>query len=659
MTSSATGDRTIDGRKLNCELFNCFFNMLDRYDSLKLATFSGKGGVGKTTLSCSFARRWAKQFPQERILLLSTDPAHSLGDVLGMEVTEVATTVSDLPNLQVRALNAEQLLAEFESEYAEVLQLLVERGSFIAGEDLKPIWDLGWPGLDELMSVLEMERLFDRDEADRIVVDMAPSGHSLNLFAMMDFLDGFLEALEGFQEKHRVLARSLAGRYTPDNADDFLQRTRSRLDKGRELLQDPQRTACSIVAIAEPMSLLETQDFTTSLGKLNIPVGSAFVNRLLLPEAIDLSEPRIRDRYGEQQQLLAQFQTLSDSLFGIPWQRDEPIGREALDRLWEQIFPVAASEPLAPVELAFPEAIPPGLPDFLAEGKHLLILGGKGGVGKTTVAAAIAWELARRHPEAKVRAISIDPAHSLGDSFGVEVGAEAIAIRENLSIQEIDTQALLDEFREEYLWELAEMMSGDSEELAEKGISLAYGPEAWRQLVSQSLPGVDEMLALLTIVSSLENEEQELVVLDTAPTGHLLRFLEMPTALTDWLSWIFKLWLKYQNVAGHPELMTRLRQLRKRVVNTHKKLSDSDHTEFIGVLQAQRAIAAETERMMQAIRDRGLAQRYLVLNRYELGCELPENLVAEETEIVRLPALPRLIPPAERIAGAGRLLFAA
>src|SRR6476469_7856002 len=168
---------------------------MHQYDSLQLALFSGKGGVGKTTLSCGFARRWAKQFPEQRILLVSTDPAHSLGDVLQVEVSNQPHALADLPNLQVRSLDAGALLQDFKARYGRVLELLVERGSFVQGEDLSPVWDLSWPGLDELMGVLEIQRLLREGEADRVVVDMAPSGHTLNLFRLMDFLDELLAAL--------------------------------------------------------------------------------------------------------------------------------------------------------------------------------------------------------------------------------------------------------------------------------------------------------------------------------------------------------------------------------------------------------------------------------------------------------------------------------
>lgn len=623
--------------------------MIQDYNPLQLVLFSGKGGVGKTTVACSFARNWARNFPSERVLLLSTDPAHSVGDVLDFPVVATAKPLSDLSNLEVRALDAATLLGEFKERYGKTLEVLVERGSFVDGEDLTPAWDLGWPGLDELMGVLEIQRLFKEGEVDRVVVDMAPSGHSLHLFAMMDFLENFLAGLEGFQEKHRVMVKSLSRHYTPDEIDEFLETMQEDLARGRSLLQDNSRTNVIIGAIAQPMSLLETQDFLASLQELKIPCGGVFVNRMISDDN--------RDRFYEQQQLLEQFRNSTQPLplYLVPEQNRDPVGIQALDELFRQIQPIGEIVQIDPPKtISFPDPIPPGLPDWIEAGRQLLLVGGKGGVGKTTTVAGIGWAMAQRYPDKKIRLISIDPAHSLADALDTPLGHEAIPITDNLSAQEIDSEILLDEFREEYLWELAEMMSGGSGD--SEGFQLAYGPAAWRQMVSQGLPGVDEMLALLTVVDLLEAGEQDLMIVDTAPTGHLLRFLEMPTALTDWLSWIFKLWMKYQAVAGHIELMTRLRQLRKRVVNTHKKLQDGDYTEFIGVLLASSAIVAETERMMQALAEQGVSQRYMIHNCYEGEKEIDETVFPDRT-LVRLPHLPRSIAPLERIKAAAHLLF--
>lgn len=616
-----------------------------RYDRLKLAMFSGKGGVGKTTLSCAFARYWAQTYPHQRILLLSTDPAHSLGDVLQIAVDDIAHPAPDLPNLHIRALDAERLLRTFRKNYGKVLELLVERGSFIQGEDLAPIWDLNWPGLDELMGILEIQRILHGGEVDRVVVDMAPSGHTLNLLELMDFLEQFLNALTLFQEKYRVVRQSLIGRCEPDEADDFLAAMKTEFMTGCHLLQDATRTACFVVMLAEPMSYLETQRFLEALRQLRIPSGGAWLNRLAPHEEPDF----------EQQDLIQKIVTLTQPqpVIAVPRQPLEPIGMVALDRLIAQADALSVPQLLtvSPPPPQWPAKIPPGLSDFIADGRRLLLVGGKGGVGKTTVAAAISWGMATQHPDRQVRVISIDPAHSLGDALGVPLCHEPTALTANLTAQEIDAKQVLEQFREDYLWELAEMISGD---IGDAGLQLAYAPTAWRQIVSQALPGIDEMLSLVAVMELLESS-QNLIVLDTAPTGHLLRFLEMPTALADWLAWIFKLWIRYQDVAGHTELIGRLRSLRQRVVQAQKRLTDPQHTELIGVFQAQSAIVAETQRLCQALTEMGMHQRYLVHNRYQPG-QLVASIPWSQT-IVRLPEFPRPIPALTQIQGAASLLM--
>ncbi len=631
--------------------------VLHQYKSLQLALFSGKGGVGKTTLSCGFARQWAQQFPQERILLLSTDPAHSLGDVLQMAVGDVPVAVAALPNLQVRSLDARSLLETFKNRYGSVLELLAERGSFAQREDLAPVWDLSFPGLDELMGILEIQRLLHEAEADRVVVDMAPSGHTLNLFGLMDFLDELLAALELFQEKHRAMQRSFTGKENKDEADDFLCSMKAELTDGRQLLQDTTRTACLVVAIAEPMSLLESDRFITALADLHIPFSGLFINRILPHSDTPHSAPDL-DRFTEQQTLIAKFFALvtPTPVFTAPHQTCEPIGATALDALITQLQPVTEPPVLeAPPPAWIPTKIPPGFVDFVAEDRKLILVGGKGGVGKTTVAAAIAWGMAAQYPDRQIRVISIDPAHSLGDAVGQSLGHEPSAIAPNLTGQEIDAEQMLDQFREEYLWELAAMMSGESSD-GDTTLTIAYTPEAWRKIVAQALPGIDEMLSLIRIIELLEAKTQDLIILDTAPTGHLLRFLEMPTAMADWLSWIFKLWIKYQDVLGRTELMGRLRSLRQRVMQAQKLLKNPQHTEFIGVVQAQSAITAEAQRLTESLTTLGIAQRYIVHNRYEADQPAIASLFPQQT-IVALSNLPRCISPLERIQLAAQLIF--
>ncbi|MFM6022255.1 MAG: ArsA family ATPase [Dolichospermum sp.] len=613
--------------------------------------FSGKGGVGKTTNSCTFARYWARKFPEETILLLSTDPAHSLGDVLLTEVKDYASPLIDLPNLSVQSLNAEKLLLEFKAKYSKFLELLVERGSLADGQDLAPVWDLDWPGLNELMGLLEIQRLLSEKKVDRIVVDTAPSGHTLNLLRLEDFLDVILNSLELFQKKHQVITETLTGSYTLDEVDDFLADLKFQLAEGRRLLQDDKFTGCIVVAVSEPMCFAETERFITSLKKLNIPYGGIVINRIINDLSIDA------DRYAEQQKFISKFLEISENkpVFTVPQQQFAPLGGSALDNIAAQIQNINHVELTSPPLIQWPTKIPPSFTDFVAEGCQLIIVGGKGGVGKTTVSAAMAWAFANRYPDQKIRAISIDPAHSLGDAFGENLGHEPKLLTPNLTGQEINADQILDQFRADYLWELADMISGEGT-AADSTINIAYLPEAWRQIMSQALPGINEMLSLITIMDLLDSNEQDLIILDTAPTGHLLQFLEMPTALGDWLSWIFKLWRKYQNVLGRVDFMGRLRSLRQQVVKAQQKLKDPKHTQFVGVIQAEEAIIAEHIRLTESLKNIGIQQRYVVQNRYTQDVEIESSLFPQQT-IIRLPNLPRSVEPVARIKAAADLLF--
>jgi arsenite/tail-anchored protein-transporting ATPase len=628
------------------------------FASLKLSLLSGKGGVGKTTIACGWARQWASQFPHERVLLISTDPAHSLGDVLQMEIGDKPVQMLDRPNLQARSLDAKALFREFKLRYGDVLELLAERGSFISREDLSPVWDLGLPGLDELMGLLEIQRLLREHVCDRIVVDMAPSGHTLNLFGLMDFLDELLAALELFQAKHHTIQHSFTGKVVTDEADEFLQTLKADLTAGRQLLQHSTETACIVVAIAESMSLLETDRLITALHQLRIPVGGVVVNRVETAAENTQAEDLTRDRLAEQSIMLSKFLTLTKQmpLFILPQQQQEPVGNAAIDQLTSQMQQVTTVQSLAATAPVWkPEKIAPGLADFVKIGRRLVLVGGKGGVGKTTIAAAIGLSMATLHPKARIRVVSIDPAHSLGDAFGHWLSHEPQPLTANLTGQEMDSDRLLEQFRADYLWELAAMMSGESGD-QDATLQIAYGPEAWRKIVAQALPGVDELLALIEVMELLEANTQDLIVLDTAPTGHLLRFLEMPTTLADWLAWIFKLWLKYQDVIGRTEFMGRLRSLRQRVIRAQKLLKDPNCTEFIGVVQAQSAIIAEAQRLTHTLDQIGIAQRYIVHNR----CSPTDDSLKTQfphQAIVRLPNLPRCIEPLERIQLAADSLF--
>lgn len=659
--------------------------------SQRLLLFSGKGGVGKTTLTCALARQLAQVDPQRRLLLMSTDPAHSLGDVLQISVTDVAQPLPDRPNLQVRALQAEILLQSFRQTYGPALELIAERGSWFGREDLLPIWDLAWPGVDELMAILEVNRLLAREEVDTVILDTAPTGHTLRLLELPDFLDNLLAVFATFQAKHREIAQALTGTYRPDEADAFLAQLQGELEGGKARLTTPESTSAWLVMIPEQLSVAETRRFCQQLQNRRVPIGGLLVNQVLLARENNsqpslpaaLPSPLYSARQQEQGRVLKALQEELPgySIWVCPYQLQEPVGLAALDELVQQLRPLPEvllelegipeqkAESQEKRKSLFSTLFPsfkgiPSLPDFLTQGIRLVLVGGKGGVGKTTVAGALAWNLAKRHPDKQLLLVSIDPAHSLGDLFQTKLGQDPIPLLPNLLGQEVDAAAVLEQFRQDYLEEVAAILAGEGT----AGVEVQYDPQAWRQLLQMPPPGLDEVMALLSVLRQETSGQFDLVVLDTAPTGHLLRFLQMPQALEGWVSLALKLWLKYRDVVGRSEWAQRMRELLAQVRQLRQQLQDPQFVTFIPVFNPEQAVLAETERLLAELDALGIPHPYAVLNRVWLEDSTPFGEALRrrhQTLLAQLPqpfsqqailTIPFLHPPS--LENIGSYLFA-
>jgi arsenite-transporting ATPase len=647
--------------RVNSEEHSCHPLLLA---SQRLLLFSGKGGVGKTTLTCALARQLAQVDPQRRLLLMSTDPAHSLGDVLQISVTDVAQPLPDRPNLQVRALQAEILLRSFRQTYGPALELIAERGSWFGREDLLPIWDLAWPGVDELMAILEVNRLLAGEEVDTVILDTAPTGHTLRLLELPDFLDNLLAVFATFQAKHREIAQALTGTYRPDEADAFLAQLQRELEGGKARLTTPESTSAWLVMIPEQLSVAETRRFCQQLQNRRVPIGGLLVNQVLflgentsqssLPTALPSSLYLARQQEQGRVLKALQEELPGYSIWVCPYQLQEPVGLAALDELVQQLRPLPEvllelegipeqkAESQEKRKSLFSTLFPsfkgiPSLPDFLTQGIRLVLVGGKGGVGKTTVAGALAWTLAKRHPDKQLLLVSIDPAHSLGDLFQTKLGQDPIPLLPNLLGQEIDAAAVLEQFRQDYLEEVAAILAGEGT----AGVEVQYDPQAWRQLLQMPPPGLDEVMALLSVLRQETSGQFDLVVLDTAPTGHLLRFLQMPQALEGWVSLALKLWLKYRDVVGRPEWAQRMRELLAQVRQLRQQLQDPQFVTFIPVFNPEQAVLAETERLLAELDALGIPHPYAVLNRVWLEDSTPFGEALRRRHQTLLAQLPQ------------------
>lgn len=519
---------------------------------LRLIWFGGKGGVGKTTCAVATALTLAERRSSERFLLLSVDPAHSLLDSLGSEAPPA--------NLDVRELDAAACLAVFNERHRGELREIARRGTFLDEEDIGRFLGLSLPGMDEVFALLEIAELAREGAHRTVVVDTAPTGHTLRLLAVPELLRAWLDMLDTLLAKHRYMTEVFRGAYRRDAQDELILNLSSALTRAEDLFRS--KASC-FVPVAEPEapSLLETARLLSSLRERRINVGDVVINRVV--PALDCAACA-GARSAQMRALARNGADLGDRrLWALPLHAGEVRGAAELSSLWRGATPLpldaavtlpgAAAPPRAPnhessgLRSAGVER-PAELP---GEGVRLIVFAGKGGVGKTTLACATALRIARGGvrggPARRVSLFSTDPARSLGDALGRAIGPEPVEIAPGVRALALDAAAELAAWQERYLDELADALSSES-----INIDFTFDQRVMEGLFQLCPPGVDEIMALTRVVDLLSEDPRDVLVLDTAPTGHLVRLLEMPALLDQWLKAIFAVLLKYKDVLRVP-----------------------------------------------------------------------------------------------------------
>ncbi len=588
-----------------------------RNNYLRLLFFGGKGGVGKTTCATATALRLAKHAAEASILIVSTDPAHSLADILAD---------TSLPhNLTVIELDAEKSLAVFKKSHTQKLREIASRGTFFDEEDINEILELSLPGMDELMAFLDIAGWVEDETYDCIVVDTAPTGHTLKLLAMPALIKRWLEALDALLAKHRYMKKLFSGSYQPDELDKFLLGLAGSVKQMDALLQDSKRCCFVPVMLAEALSVDETLRLLKGLKQSKIPVTDIVVNRLY-PE----SNCKVcSDRHIRQMRELGQLEgkISAYSLWGVSQYPEEIRGSAPLDMFWEGLFPLKnhqaqTTNPKPKIQnqqskgnsesltffnqqspIANQQSKPP-VPE-----KRFLVFAGKGGVGKTTLACATAVRMARTFPDKGVFLFSTDPAHSLSDCLGKRIGSVPTEIIPGLTAMEIDAQAEFDGLKEKYAAELERFLLALSSDL-----DLTFDREVMERVMDLSPPGLDEVMALTLAMGFLAEERYQFFVLDSAPTGHLIRLLETPELIQQWLKMFFNLFLKYKRVFRLPEVSAQLIQISKDLKRLRALLKDSDRSALYVVTILTEMAFQETVDLVDACRRMEINVPSLFLN---------------------------------------------
>jgi arsenite/tail-anchored protein-transporting ATPase len=571
------------------------------------------------------------------VLLVSTDPAHSLGDALGVKLSSTARRVR--PSLDAVELDAPRAFARWLEANRRPLGEILEHGTWLDREDVDALLALSIPGVDELMGILEIDRLASggrharkaRQQGrssrawrsyDLIVVDTAPTGHTLRLLSAPETVTAVAEVLGELQQEHRLIRERLARVGRPEAADRLIAALAAQAREVAARLRDRDQTTFVWVTLPEELSVAETGDGIAALDRAGITVSEIIVNRVL-PDGgpCPLCDRRRADERAAIAALRRRFAkgrvvrvvpagTIEPrglkALASLALSRAQSAGRKALSARQRSAgahYSAPSPQPLA----LHGERMAAAATALFAEAS-LLFFGGKGGVGKTTVAAAVAARLARVDRNRRVLLLSTDPAHSLGDVFRAGVGDTAATIPgapPNLAVRELDAARALADRRAQFEGALDEIASAVGAAGAGAAISAAG-------LMNLAPPGIDELFGVLSVVDA--RAAYDVIVVDTAPTGHALRLLEMPEAAREWVQVLLRVLLKYRSLVRPGQLAAELVEVSKSIRDLTALLRDAKTTSFIVVTRAADLPRRETERLLVRLRRMHLSVTALVVN---------------------------------------------
>ena len=300
---------------------------------LKLILFGGKGGVGKTTCAASTALYLAKNF---KTLLISTDPAHSVADSLGLKIGDEIKEVEGIKNLSALEISAEKALSKFKIEYEDEIKKIFDTSTYLDHEDIDSLLALPIPGIDEVMGFKTIVDLIEEAKFEKYIVDTAPTGHALRLLTLPELLDDWIKVMAKMRWKYRYMVTTFAGKYKPDEADDLLLSMKKTVKKIEGLLKDQQRCEFIVITIPESMAILETERLINNLSKYGINVKQLVINNVLESGDCGFCRERKKEQEKYINQIGGKFSNLEITI--TPLQPREVKGIDALENFKELLF---------------------------------------------------------------------------------------------------------------------------------------------------------------------------------------------------------------------------------------------------------------------------------------------------------------------------------
>lgn len=531
--------------------------------------FTGKGGVGKTSLACASALALADA--GKRVLLVSTDPASNLDEMLGARLSDRPSPVPDAPSLD--ALNIDPHAAA-ETYRSRVLGQMAEHSTAAeretVREQLSGACTTEIAAFDEFIGFLAG----DAAEYDHVVFDTAPTGHTLRLLSLPKAWTGFLEGNDR--------GASCLGPHSG------LKTQEARFQRGLQALSDPGQAAIVLVTRADKAALREaarTHDELLQLGLRNQRLMVNAVFRASVPD-----DPVAAAIESSEKDALSSMSTSLSALprDDVPLRSFDMVGVPALRALLDAdaLSPAltCAADP-APAAVGTLKA----LADELARQDHgLVMVMGKGGVGKTTIAAALAVALARRGKS--VHLSTTDPAAHLASTLEGQM--------HGLEISRIDPAAETQRYIDKVM--------------ATRGKGL---DDAERALLLEDLrsPCTEEVAVFHAFSRTVNEARSAFVVLDTAPTGHTLLLMDATGAYHRQMTHAF------EGVAS------------ARVVTPLMRLQDPDYTRIVIVTLPEVTPVSEAAALQDDLRRARIEPFAWVVNRSLLQSGSRDPVLASRT----------------------------
>ncbi|MDD2729928.1 arsenical pump-driving ATPase [Malikia sp.] len=450
--------------------------------------FTGKGGVGKTSIACATAVELAST--GKRVLLVSTDPASNVGQVFGVSIGNQILPIASVPNLSALEIDPQAAAQRYRDRIVTPVRgVLPDQVLKGIEEQLSGACTTEIAAFDEFTELLVGSAR--TREFDHIIFDTAPTGHTIRLLQLPGAWSDFLEAGKG----DASCLGPLAG----------LEKQREQYHAAVQALADPQRTRLILIARAQAATLREAARTHEELAAIGLSQQHLVVNGVLpageaaqdaLAGAIVARETRALAGMPAGLQALPQ-----DRIALKPFNL---VGLEALQQLFRPATPAAtAVEPIPSGMAALPAlaTLATLVDQIAADGHGLVMLMGKGGVGKTTLATAVAVELASRG--LPVHLTTSDPAGHLAETLEGSLP--------QLTVSRIDPHTVTERYRQQVL--------------ATKGAKL---DAAGRAMLEEDLrsPCTEEIAVFQAFSRIIREAGRKFVVMDTAPTGHTLLLLD-------------------------------------------------------------------------------------------------------------------------------------